>query len=148
MKRYARVLVSVSLLVVVLLCGMVFGPRTARRWVDATAKRSFDSAEWKSHDTPPKDRQSAVRIHMVDNLMKDHLAVGQSRAEVEDLLGSPIFTRQGPDELTISYYPMDDLTLCGGGLESCGCEELRIVYDGGMRVSGFYVAVTSLPCRW
>ena len=148
MKRYARVLVSVSLLVVVLLCGMVFGPRIVRRWVDATAKRSFDSTEWKAHDGPPKDRQSAIRIHMVDNLMKDYLAVGRSRAEVEDLLGSQVSSRQGPEGFTISYYPMDGLTLCGGLLESCGCEELRIVYDGGMRVSGFYVAVTSLPCRW
>ncbi len=148
MKRYARVLVSLSLLLVILLCGMVFGPRIVRSWIDATAKRSFDSVVWKAHDTPPKDRQSAIRIHMVDNLMKDYLAVGRSRAEVEDLLGSQVSSRQGPEGFTISYYPMDGLTLCGGLLESCGCEELRIVYDGNMRVSGFYVAATSLQCSW
>jgi len=85
---------------------------------------------------------------MVDNLMKDHLAVGRSRAEVEDLLGSQVSSRQGPEGFTISYYPMDGLTLCGGWLESCGCEELRIVYDGTMRVSGFYAAATSLQCSW
>jgi hypothetical protein len=58
---------------------------SSRQW---NAKRlPFEQAVWKAN--PDSSEMDPVRLRMVDDLLAHHNFVGMSRAEIDDLLGSP-----------------------------------------------------------
>lgn len=53
----------------------------------------FDAVTWRQGDT----LNNPIRIHMVDDLLRHTVVVGMSRAQIDDLLGSPSTTSKFKD---------------------------------------------------
>jgi hypothetical protein len=70
-------------LAIATMIGLIFGGPVLSDYVRRT---SFDSAKWKAEN---RRGAEAVRVRMVDDLLRHHTLVGMQRTQLEELLGVP-----------------------------------------------------------
>ncbi len=91
------------------------------------AREPFVSERWKA--SADSDQAHPLRIRMVDDLLRKHRLIGQTRSEIEQLLGVPPKT---------PYFHNYDLVYCLGperGLMSIDSEWLCIRFGGDQRAT-------------
>jgi hypothetical protein len=90
------------------------------------AREPFVSARWKASLDADSNRVHQLRVRMVDDLLRKHRLVGQTRSEIEQLLGIPPNT---------PYFRNDYLVYWLGprGLMSVDSEWLCIKFGGDQR---------------
>lgn len=106
-----------------LLCLLIGLAGTACDWVGVDRKRPFEAAAWKSARVVDDD---TPRCAMIEDLLKNHLRAGMTRAEVVKLLGPATEMPKGRGWATKGTFLVYGLGRCPGSID---IDELRVSFD-------------------